>query len=275
MPLKIAAFTMAHNEHRMLPLWMRHYSRMLGSENIFLIDHGSDDGSTDPFADNRLRLPRKYNGADLRLPIVSGIQRTLLQEYDVVIYTDCDEFLVVDPDKYSSLEVALENHQDKYIRCLGANIVHIPSREPGDLDFDKPILEQRQYWYYIKSICKPIITRAEADWVPGFHFVRGMEGLRPNPAFLLLHMRWADRAHALDRMRMTRTMEWSPKAMKLGWGAHARQTDDEVLQFFRGKEVESSRDGHQFIGELMDDVGEPERIEGPVRQVYSRLRSIF
>ena len=170
-------------------------ARLVGLENTYVIDHGSTDGSTFPYAANCVRLPRRFNGADIRLPIVTGMQQMLLTEYDVVIYADCDEFLVVDPARHASLHEALAANEAPIVRCLGADIVHLPAHEPEPLDFDAPILEQRLHWYYSRPISKPIITRAVADWVPGFHFVRGHEKLEPNPAFLLLHMRWADVGH--------------------------------------------------------------------------------
>ena len=274
MTLKIATFTMTHNEHRMLPLWMRHYGRLVGVENTYVIDHGSTDGSTFPYAANCIRVPRRDNGADIRLPIVKGMQQMLLTEYDVVIYTDCDEFLIVDPARFGSLRDALAANDAPFTRCLGADIVHLPAHEPEPLNFSEPILDQRRYWYYSRPISKPIITRAVADWVPGFHFVRGHEELEKNPAFLLLHMRWADISHALDRMRMTRSMEWSPTAMNLGWGAHARQGDADVLSFYRGKELSCPKEGSEE-GSLIVDGENPEKLYGPVRNIYARLKGKF
>jgi hypothetical protein len=273
MPLKIAAFTMAHNEHRMLPLWMQHYGKLVGVENTYVIDHGSTDGSTFPYAASCLRVPRRYNGADVRLPIVNGLQSALLAEYDVVIYTDCDEFLLIDPAHYASLPEALEATDGEIIRCLGADLVHLPGVEPEQLDFARSIFSQRKYWYYSRPISKPIITRTVADWVPGFHFVRGKD-LKPNPAFLLVHLRWADVTHALERMRMTRSMEWSPTAMSLGWGAHARQDDGQVLAFYRGKEAERPKEGAEE-SDLQSDGMDPEKMYGRVRLVYPRLRNLF
>lgn len=274
MPLKIAVFTMVHNEHRMLPLWMRHYGRLVGTKNTYVIDHESTDGSTFPYAANCVRLPRRYNGADIRLPIVTGMQKMLLAEYDVVIYTDCDEFLVIDPAQHTSLDDALSATDAPLIRCLGADIVHLPKHEPEPLDFDAPILGQRRYWYYSRPISKPIVTRTAADWVPGFHFIRGHEKLVPNPAFLLLHMRWADMDHARDRMRLTRSMEWSPTAKTLGWGAHARQDDAEVLSFFATKSAARPPDDADE-GNLAVDGADPEKMYGPIRPIYTRLKHHF
>ena len=42
-----AAVTFVYNESFNLPLWRRHYGAQLGTENLFIVDDGSDDGSTD------------------------------------------------------------------------------------------------------------------------------------------------------------------------------------------------------------------------------------
>ena len=41
--MKIAALTFAYNESVNLLIWRRYYGEQLGEENLFLIDHGSDD----------------------------------------------------------------------------------------------------------------------------------------------------------------------------------------------------------------------------------------
>jgi hypothetical protein len=55
---RIAAVTMAYNEAVFLPVWRRHYGAAVGEHNLFVLDHGSNDGSTDRLgAVNRVRVP--------------------------------------------------------------------------------------------------------------------------------------------------------------------------------------------------------------------------
>lgn len=42
----LACVTMAYNEADMLPIWLKHYGRQAKPANCFVLDHGSDDGST-------------------------------------------------------------------------------------------------------------------------------------------------------------------------------------------------------------------------------------
>ena len=44
--MKIAVVTMVFNEREFLPIWLRHYGPQVGYENLFVIDDGSTDGST-------------------------------------------------------------------------------------------------------------------------------------------------------------------------------------------------------------------------------------
>lgn len=39
--LRIAVITECYQEQTMLPLWIKHYSRLVGQENLFILDHGS------------------------------------------------------------------------------------------------------------------------------------------------------------------------------------------------------------------------------------------
>src|SRR5229473_5456537 len=56
---RIAIMTMVYNEITNLPIWIGHYRRTAPSANLFVIDHGSDDGCTtlEP-AVTRIPLPR-------------------------------------------------------------------------------------------------------------------------------------------------------------------------------------------------------------------------
>jgi hypothetical protein len=57
--MKLAAITMVYNEPDYMDIWCRHYARQVGAENCYVIDHVSDDGTTDGLGDvNVTRLAR-------------------------------------------------------------------------------------------------------------------------------------------------------------------------------------------------------------------------
>ena len=45
-PMSRAVLTMVYNESVFLPIWLRYYSRFFAPEDIYVLDHQSDDGST-------------------------------------------------------------------------------------------------------------------------------------------------------------------------------------------------------------------------------------
>ena len=96
--MRIAAFTMVHNEADFLPLWIRHYGREIGVENLYCVDHGSDDGSTEGIGISITRFPRRRDfDSVIRSFLIANFHASLLRSHDAVIFSDADEFLVADP----------------------------------------------------------------------------------------------------------------------------------------------------------------------------------
>lgn len=95
----VAVISMQKDESELLPVWLAYYGRLVGPENIYLIDNGSDSDDVKSIIENA----KKSNTTCLAYPggenfdkkgeIVQGITRSLLNNYDVVIPIDGDEFL--------------------------------------------------------------------------------------------------------------------------------------------------------------------------------------
>src|SRR5205085_2136112 len=93
------------NEIVNLPIWRRYYAGILGERNLFIIDHGSSDGSTDHLAEiTKLWLNRDELDEHKRCVFMASFVKSLLEYFDTVIYTDCDEILVPDLGIYSDLK---------------------------------------------------------------------------------------------------------------------------------------------------------------------------
>ncbi|MFG1466857.1 glycosyltransferase family 2 protein, partial [Xanthobacter sp. DSM 24535] len=138
--MKVAVITMVYNEKINLPIWMSYYGNMFGSENLYIIDHGSNDGSVDNIGEaSRIKLPRGVYENESRAQMISRFHSSLLSYYDVVIYTDCDEMIVADPEYFKDLKEYLENEEFKHLTLVGLNIIHNSVTEE-DIDWTAPIL---------------------------------------------------------------------------------------------------------------------------------------
>ena len=226
----LAIVTMVYNEPVFLPVWLRHYAAAVGSQNCFVLDHGSTDGST---ATERLqqasvlRIPRSPQDDTLRCGFVSDVCASLLNWYDAVIYTDVDELLVVDPAAHGSLIALVATLEDgAVLTAFGLDVVHVPELEPP-LDWAQPIAGQRDWIRFSSAMCKPVVIRRRVAWAPGFHCIDAP------PRFgrlFLLHLRYADLNSGLVRLGRSRAQPWiTPQA-----GSHQRMPDKDWEGMLRG-----------------------------------------
>lgn len=207
-PLRIAAITFCRDEGRMLPLWIKYYGGQFGTDNLYVVDDNSEDGSTDDLPCDVLHIPPirggKFNST--RLAMVSNLGRSLLQLYDVVLFCDTDEFIVPDPDRWPGLKEYIEAKTDDGINAVGSmgfNVVHQVGVEPP-LDLAQPLIGQRQLAKFLPLMCKPAIKWVPENWSMGTHGVRTPYAVDPD--LWMFHMKFGDRDHLQEaadhRLRM-------------------------------------------------------------------------
>ena len=197
-PLRVAALTFCRDEARMLPLWLRYYGDQLGTENLYVVDDNSVDGSTDDLPCDVLRIPPVRGGKfeSTRMGVLGGLGRALLAAYDVVVFTDVDEFVVPDPAAYGGLLEFLAAHPDlDAIGAMGLNVVHDVAHEAA-LDLERPILGQRRLAKFLPVMCKPSIKQVPAPWYAASHGLRAPYAVHPE--LWMFHMKFADRDHLQD-----------------------------------------------------------------------------
>ncbi|WP_375699057.1 glycosyltransferase family 2 protein [Pseudophaeobacter sp. TrK17] len=123
--MKICALTMAYKDHWALSQWFRHYSRLLGPENLYVVSHGADPRIQEicPGA-SVLTIPRdRLQGFDhWRGRMLNGFQQGLLEIYDWVIRSDADELICLDPARWGSLADMLADQQAPAVFALGFNL---------------------------------------------------------------------------------------------------------------------------------------------------------
>lgn len=223
--MKIAIVTQVYNESFFLPIWLNHYGPLFGYENLFIIDDGSTDNST---SDHRIRtLIRKKHTVldeDDRALLVSLFHEELLRFYNIVIYVDCDELIVVDPKCGLSLVNYLRQIDRDQTNVIGFNVLHRVAFE-GGLDVNMALFEQRKFVHFSPEYCKPLISRTPIRWLARFHASNKVPAYDVN--LFLFHLRAVDFENSKRRIKTLNTIQLSTNALHKGQGTHfqLRETD--------------------------------------------------
>lgn len=225
-----AVVTFVYNESVNLPIWLRYYGGIFGQRNLFIIDHGSTDGSVESIGDaSKICLPREELNEHKRCVFVASFTKGLLDYFQTVVYTDCDEMLVPNLAKYGDLSEYIDQNSFSYTAGVGLNLHHIVNLEPP-LDLSLPILAQRRFARFAAAMCKPLITRTPLIWATGFH--SSDKPVQIDPDLFLIHIKAMDFNFALNRQKLTREMAWAEESLRAGHGAHARYDDDRYTREF-------------------------------------------
>jgi hypothetical protein len=164
----LAAVTMAYNEATMLPLWLRHYEQQVGVENCYVLDHGSDDGSTIGLRANVIRLPRLPLNEWERARTVRDFCASLFIGFHYVLYADADELIVPDPDVAPNLSQYIDSRTlPSVVDLFGVDVRHV--EDEAAIDLAAPISRQRTFIRPLSSLCKTTIVSERVDWHVGFH----------------------------------------------------------------------------------------------------------
>ena len=226
-PSPLAVITMVYNEHSMLPVGARYYVRQAGAGNVYVLDHGSERLPPLPGC-TVIPLPRLDIDEIQRTEQVQLFQRSLLRRYSAVLFTDCDEFVVARPARYASLKAYARAMPHPTVRCVGVDVVqHAPNMAP--ILWHKPILAQRPYGAIRPWSCKTLLSSVPLTWQPGFHNCDQPSVLDTD--LWLFHLKYADQTHLLNRLALTRTLNWSARAISLGHGHSHRAQDQAMLTF--------------------------------------------
>lgn len=218
-PFLICAITNVYNEKFNLPIWLGHYGSQVGLKNCIVLDNGTDDGSTDELgAAGRVPMPRgsTFNERH-RMKIITDLANNLLNYYDAVIYSDCDEILVPHPLKYENLIEYCGAMKSPVVHAVGLNVREDITQDLP-IDLRRPILIQRTLVQFVSAMCKPLVTRTPISWGGGFHSC-------DHPPYFndlyLFHLRHLDLGQALERLSITRQIAFARE----GGGKHHRRED--------------------------------------------------
>ncbi|MEK6326339.1 MAG: glycosyltransferase family 2 protein [Actinomycetota bacterium] len=249
-----AILTIVQNEAVFLPIWLRYYSRFFASDDIYVLDHESTDGSTS--GGGFVRIPVTHETVDHTWMVrtIEAHQHELLQRYDMVLTTDVDEIVAPNPE-WGTLGQYLDRFDEEWINCLGYEVLHLKDRE-GPFRMDRPILEQRGYWFANSAYDKPALASVPMTWEPGFH-MRSDRRLSLDPDLYLIHLHRLDYDICLARHRWRRERSWNQRDLTAGWAVHNLIADEEEFKrwFYEDDNWKSALD---------EDNGDPKESAGIV-----------
>lgn len=217
---KVAVITMARNDDFFLTRWINYYGKELGEENLYIYLDGEDQpvpknaGKVNVFHEKRV-VEHVVSADKRRIGFLSKVAKSLLQEYDLIIGVDADEFLVVDP-KYGKrlVEYLSEIEIKSSVSGLGMDVGQHMGKEKT-LKSEVPFLSQREYALISTRYTKTSVISKEVNWGSGFHRIRG-ENFHIDSNLYLFHFGSVDYKMMKDRFL-------DQDRMATGWERHTKK----------------------------------------------------
>lgn len=260
-PKRIACLTMTRDEALFLPIWHRYYARLFGAENLFIVDHNSQEcpparilGTS---ALNLFRLPfdAPSQGEDQRafdrerFRCVSSLVAALLKYYDTVVFNDTDEVFVTDPAVYPDLKALLAARDEPILAGVGLEIFHDPVAE-RPFDPQVSVLTQRRNYVYRFHHSKPHILSRPVH-------IGGHGSRRPfclDPDLYLLHLKFLDRGETLRRQeRLRGFFDAGRGGLKSRWRFDAGEMEGQLAKMA----ASPRKDGFNHKARLTHWLGKP------------------
>ena len=236
---RIAALTMVRNDDFFLRKWVAYYGRELGKENLYVVFDGLDQNVPDFCAGVNAEVVEHVQGnvreADRgRIDLLSELAGRLFARYDMVIGTDVDEFLVVDPLDGRSLSEFLSQTETRLpsISGLGVDVGQKLGEEDA-IDASRPFLSQRGYAKLSTRYSKASVLLRPVAWGSGFHRTRkGNFHIVRN--LYLFHFGCVD----LDRIKAKMN---DGELAAAGWTRHLRKRAETIYLVSRRKALDWDR----------------------------------
>jgi len=185
-----AIFTIVQNEKYFLPKLIKYYTQYIDPLDFYVLDHDSNDGSTDDLDVNVVKVSyEKSFDHEWLVGTVVDFQEKLLKKYKHVIFIEADDFLyTLKGDFLSQMANNLKHHD--YVVNTGYNIVHdfLNTEKDSNLTYDEFMCssKHRKYWSRKPNHDKGLIAKRKLKYSHGFHNVISTDaiGVRDSDLFL-------------------------------------------------------------------------------------------
>jgi hypothetical protein len=173
---RCAVFTIVKNEYYFLPIWLKYYKKYFADQDIYVLDHQSNDGSTDNLTVNHIPVVNEMAfDHNWLVETIENFQVSLLEKYESVIFAESDE-LLYSPDMPLNIliEHFLNDPSKKHITCLGHEMIQDLEKE-SPLEIGGEIFKNRNYWFKYPDYDKTLISKVPLKWVWGFHYAKNID----------------------------------------------------------------------------------------------------
>lgn len=226
---------MVRNDDFFLRKWVNYYGSELGKENLYVYFDGKDQVVPDFCQGVNTtvceRAPGQVAASDRnRINFLSNEAKKLFDRYDMVIGTDVDEFLAVDPILNIPLATFLSSlPPQKTYSGLGIDIGQNLNFE-DDIDPQRPFLSQRRYALLSTRYTKTSVITEPLGWGSGFHRVR-------NSNFHIIENLYLFHFGCVDLNRLKSKISDKDK-IESGWSRHLNKRA-KTIKIITGGEARS------------------------------------
>jgi hypothetical protein len=230
MKKKCAVFTMVKNENYFLPIWLKHYKKFFSNEDIFILDHQSNDGSTENLDVNVIPVINELAfDHQWLVNVVQDFQKHLLQEYESVLFAESDELVYsLDGDLNGLINHFSSDPNIEFLSCHSHEVIQDLENEIPISKTDE-ILKHRNNWFHWGMYDKTLLTKVPLHYEWGFHNTIGRPKNFKYDIFLL-HLHRCDFELMLERHE-ERANKWKMKEDG-GGGQHRISDREELLKWF-------------------------------------------
>lgn len=218
---KTAALTMVRNDAFFLRKWVEYYGAQLGLEHLYIFFDGQDQ-EIPAFCAGTHAVKLDKIGTDVvsndkgRVAVLSQKAADLFAAgYELVLGTDADEYIVVDPSLGLSLPAYLGTLDIRdSLSPLGLDFGQKVGEETA-LQEGRPFLQQRHYAQLGTRYTKASILAKPLQWGSGFHRVKG-HNFHIAKDLYLLHFGYSDLGRIQARFA-------DPSRLEQGWERHLKK----------------------------------------------------
>lgn len=222
--MDVQVLTHVRADHFFLELWTLYYGNMFGRGNLHIMIDGDDWDTHVDLSGINLHVvkdvPRERGDRNrFTASWQSRFAKKLLKSCPLVLRTDIDEFVCVDPASGVGLRQYLEALEPGSMKAaFGLDVIQGPDETP--LIDDLPIFEQRRNAIITREFCKLVAVSKPLRWVGGFHRARNVD-VDISSALVLFHLALVDRKIAAERIAERKSVPEHPTL-----GAHIEKRLD-------------------------------------------------